>query len=810
MTKTIANDPNNYDLVIGSNGQLQLLEGPAATSQNTRTAMAAQRGEMVLETEAGMPMRATAFEGLNRAAFEAAARQVLAAVPGVLSVEEVTVSQQGDGVVYSATVRTADGTAVIGSDGTFTQTSGGGNTGSPAEVTVVQLPGNGGSSIPGPAGPAGPTGPAGPAGPTGPQGETGPTGPAGPTGPQGDPGPTGPQGEPGPTGPTGPQGDQGPAGPAGPTGPEGPTGATGPEGPTGPQGPSGLDGEGVRIVVIGDSMSAQQGALDLPWPVILQDSLRSAGVRSTVFDLSRNGHTFYDARNTPIYGASGTQYSTCIDLNPAVVIVALGLNDAFRASSVGVPQVQSEISNLLAGLRANLPSAKIIYASETFFDRVHGSPATLTNEQTFPVYMQLATSGLLNGLYTNEILTNAAQASVRTAAANWVTLDTYTKGLSASVDGNFELPIWQACRLGLTGADGLHLTYQGHRFVHAAALWACQSLGALTTIFGNASNQGLNSWNRWDSLMAALLTDDGTRYVTKTPTASDTYVLQYWGPWMMALQGAWMRPTHCTATYGNGGAYTKGSDVWTVDIRGATPHTTVYQSSDGATWQTIGSTNARGDFTSAGLGLDAVANGSYTFRYRVGNEAFPPMGVTIAGTRYAFSNGSNASGTWPISITGNIAEPANITKNGLATLRGVTTGTSIPAAETIPSWVSRQAFGLLLIAGTTGVRLDPATPSACWVRMNVRGLVINSAANSLVWAGYRHYDTNASTIIANGNLGGGQSGSVAAQLVPLSGGGVFLLQPGQYLYPWFFIQNGGSVSEAAGNVHWEFTAEIIR
>lgn len=438
---------------------------------------------------------------------------------------------------------------------------------------------------------------------------------------------------------------------------------------------------------------------------------------------------------------------------------------------------------------------------------MHGSPATLTNEQTFPVYMQLATSGLLNGLYTNEILTNAAQSGVRTAAANWNTLDTYTKGLAA-VDGNFELPIWQACRLGLTGADGLHLTYQGHRFVHTAALWACQSLGALTPIFGNASNQGNNSWNRWEALMAALLTDDGTRYVTKTPAMNDTYVLQYWGPWMMSLQGAWMRPTHCTATYGNGGAYTKGSDVWTVDIRGATPHATVYQSSDGATWQAIGTTNARGDFTSAGLGLDAVANGSYTFRYRIGNEAFPPIGVTIGGTRYAFSNGSNASGTWPISI----AAPANIAKSGIVNYRGITTGTSIPAAETLLSLLNPQQFGLLLhngSSGASGVRLDVAS-AAAWVRVTFRGLVVNGAANSLIWAGYRHYAANGTTVQANGNLGGGQSGGVAGQLVPFCAGGVFLLQPGEYVLPWLFIQNSGTASEAAGNPHWEFTAEIIR
>jgi collagen type VII alpha len=101
----------------------------------------------------------------------------------------------------------------------------------------------------------GPTGPAGPAGgPTGAQGATGPTGAQGLsiTGPTGAQGPTGAASTvPGPTGPqglsiTGPTGEQGPTGAAstipGPTGPQGIQGVTGPtggQGPTGVQGPTG-------------------------------------------------------------------------------------------------------------------------------------------------------------------------------------------------------------------------------------------------------------------------------------------------------------------------------------------------------------------------------------------------------------------------------------------------------------------------------------------------------------------------------------------------------------------------------------------
>jgi len=122
---------------------------------------------------------------------------------------------------------------------------------------VAAIEENGGSGIPGPAGPPGTaatltvgtvsTGAPGSAATVTnsgtssaavlnfviPRGDTGPAGPAGATGA------TGPQGPQGPTGLTGATGPQGPQGPAGPQGPTGVTGATGPQGPAGATGAAG-------------------------------------------------------------------------------------------------------------------------------------------------------------------------------------------------------------------------------------------------------------------------------------------------------------------------------------------------------------------------------------------------------------------------------------------------------------------------------------------------------------------------------------------------------------------------------------------
>lgn len=154
MSKTIAIN-TEYDIVLDGAGNVDILGGKPAIAQNTRTAMAAQRGEQVFDTDAGMPMAATAFGGLRKAAFDANARQVISEVTGVQSVEEFESARVGDAVEYTTTIQTGDGPVVVGTTGL----AAGGFPETPALPTACPVPsGSGGNGRPGPPGPPGPPG----------------------------------------------------------------------------------------------------------------------------------------------------------------------------------------------------------------------------------------------------------------------------------------------------------------------------------------------------------------------------------------------------------------------------------------------------------------------------------------------------------------------------------------------------------------------------------------------------------------------------------------------------------------------------
>lgn len=160
MSNTIGTD-TNYDIVLTPTGDVQLLTGAPAVAQNTRTAMAAQRGEQVFNTEAGMPMAATAFNGLRSAAFESAARQVIEDVAGVESVDEFSVARVGDIVEYNAAITTTDGGITLGDGGGLAIVGGGGSGGEQGEAVPVTVTPGGGGGTQGPMGPPGPVGPPG-------------------------------------------------------------------------------------------------------------------------------------------------------------------------------------------------------------------------------------------------------------------------------------------------------------------------------------------------------------------------------------------------------------------------------------------------------------------------------------------------------------------------------------------------------------------------------------------------------------------------------------------------------------------------
>lgn len=112
MTTTFLASVDN-DFTLNDRGELSLVTGVEAIGSDARSAIQAQRGEMVLALTEGMPTMETAWIGWRPMMFEAAARDVLTSVPGVLSVPELTVQRVGGALVYHATIRTDLGMVAI-------------------------------------------------------------------------------------------------------------------------------------------------------------------------------------------------------------------------------------------------------------------------------------------------------------------------------------------------------------------------------------------------------------------------------------------------------------------------------------------------------------------------------------------------------------------------------------------------------------------------------------------------------------------------------------------------------------------------
>ncbi len=564
-----------------------------------------------------------------------------------------------------------------------------------------------------------------------------------------------------------------------------------------------------KIAILGDSISAQQGMYDAPWPVLLQSSMQSGGESVEVTDLSKNGYTFRNAMDQPTYG-SMTPAQRCVQDSPDMVIVALGINDFFQQSGESIDVVKANAKRLFDFLRAQLPSAVILYASETPYDRVHGAPASLLNRHFLPVFFNNDNAGLLNQLYCAENLANPVAVSHRSAMVSWLALDEYIKGL-AVVNGSFELPVWPCCRLGLVGTDGLHPTNVGHKFLHSAARRAMEDLGPAKTLFPKLSTQGDNSWNSWKKLFDGVLQDNGTEYVAKQPVAADLHAMQYFGPWIAEVSDMWFLPTHGTLNTSTTNYIRGSAQVWSVT--GATPKAPVYSSINDAPWVLHSrSTDSRGNYLDAGS-LDGLPDGSYTIRYRVANEVFPAVVVKISGVADAKADGSNATGAWPIKIAG----PAAMVRQGFYSGRSMPNGRVIPASARFPLDLgSAWAQGWLESATIStegrvfnGCRLNPSAGSSCWIRLNARATVSATSANKLIWLGLFVADAGG-TLKNTMVIGGSYSSPRPAELASVCGEAVVPLLPGDRVAPWIYVVDGGSsVSDGGDGNFWEFSANLV-
>lgn len=387
----------------------------------------------------------------------------------------------------------------------------------------------------------------------------------------------------------------------------------------------GVGSSAIRVVVCGDSETGEQALLGSAWPTKLEDLLRASGYDVDILNLGINGHTYYRANTVASFGVM-TMAQAVIAAAPAVVIVALGFNDAANVVD-GRTLVQNRDDALAfyAAVRAGLPTAKIIYASELPYDSVHSGPASLLNRHVLPIHFQLKSSGILAGLYCADAMPDAASATTRTRYANWENLDVYIKGLG-QVDGNFTLPLWKAARLGLTSYDGLHFTAAGHRFFAAAARKAFQTLPALTAVFPSQSNQNYNSFNDADYLFSTMLTDNGTSYVDVIDaTYYEHHPTTQMGPYRDFLPVNWYLPSK--GTFQPSRSTITAGDVFTWTLTGMPPLTAISVSVGGGAFNFQKYTDVRGN--SVDSSILNIAPGAYSFYYKVGNEVHGPFNLTV-------------------------------------------------------------------------------------------------------------------------------------------------------------------------------------
>lgn len=111
--RTFLTDEHN-DFVQDASGNLVITTGLEAEAQESRHFAATQRGEMIHQTQNGVPFFPLTFGAFpSIPQFEAAIADRLRQSPDVVEVLSVEASQVSDTLVYTAQIRTTTGVTTI-------------------------------------------------------------------------------------------------------------------------------------------------------------------------------------------------------------------------------------------------------------------------------------------------------------------------------------------------------------------------------------------------------------------------------------------------------------------------------------------------------------------------------------------------------------------------------------------------------------------------------------------------------------------------------------------------------------------------
>lgn len=221
----------------------------------------------------------------------------------------------------------------------------------------------------------------------------------------------------------------------------------------------------LRIAVIGDSNSSELTSVTDSWPKHLEQRMNSLGTetRFEVYNFAYGGATFDSVNNLANFGGK-TARQAVIDLNPDVVIVALGANKILTGT-YNIATVKNDATSFYTALRAGLPFAKVYNFYFKYHDSTNATPATLLNKHVGMLSLwQRRTSGILKDLWSAEIQDDAAPALTRTRFTDLEDLNSHISSLS-TVNYKLTVDIFKVARIGGITLDTLHLNDFGQKLV---------------------------------------------------------------------------------------------------------------------------------------------------------------------------------------------------------------------------------------------------------------------------------------------------------------------------------------------------------
>lgn len=482
----------------------------------------------------------------------------------------------------------------------------------------------------------------------------------------------------------------------------------------------------LRVVVIGDSMSAQQNALGQAWPGLLEDSIRANGVGVEVHNLSINGMSFGNVNSEVSFNGTATMQARAISLNPDIVIVALGANDAVTGTRTTATQaatvtaMTNAATSLFSALRSALPSAVILYASQTTWDRTHKpnpNSTGLLSREAPGLYQQRTTSGLAAGMVSPQMMTLSLTANENSRFAGFYLADNAIRALG-TINGVLEVDMWRINRLGCLGADNTHANAAGHRLANAAIYGGLRANAAAMSKLVSLGHQLVPSWNDLNQVFNTYMVDSGGAWVERNNlSVGELHLSRH------IVDAGSIRPV--TWFYPSGGQVTTNAlnlvenAVFTATGTGLVPRALVYVSKDGATWTASeGYTDAFGNvslsFSHQSISYNVPV--TYTFYLRAGEEVFGPFPLAVA-ARTAPSGG-----------TGDVTGPASATAGALASFTDTSgkvltnTGRTIAQIDaainakqaTLVSGSSIKTVGGVTLLGAGDIAFPVAPSNTLW------------------------------------------------------------------------------------------------